>query len=408
MRRSYLLASAVIASAASASSAATLFEENFDADHSANWTVNKSGFNDANTGADFFFNYADLGIPSASGDGGSTRGLMLYANRGGDANPAVAPGVSVSPTGKTFPSEYSLKFKLWQNFNGPLPGGGAGSTQATGAGIGTAGTSAQWQAGTHDSVHFAMVGEGGTTVDVRAYSPAQSQSNTGTGYADASGVFAAGTAAGVRTSADPYYATFLLGGNSAPAVQGPNQTGTTAAGTPGFAWNDVEIRVIDNQAKWFMNQALVATVNLAGLTLGGSNILFNHYDINVGISAEADFRHLIFGLVDNVTVESLGIINVPGDADGDGDADLDDIGIWATNFTGSLAPGSGTGTLGTGDFDGDKDVDLDDQGIWASNFTGSLAPGGVATAALAAVPEPASLSLLALGAIATLARRRRA
>jgi hypothetical protein len=111
---------------------------------------------------------------------------------------------------------------------------------------------------------------------------------------------------------------------------------------------------------------------------------------------------------DNVLVKTVPAVTaVPGDADGDGDADLDDIGIWATNFTGSLAPGSGTGTLGTGDFDGDKDVDLDDQGIWASNFTGSLAPGGVATAALAAVPEPASLSLLALGAIATLARRRR-
>jgi hypothetical protein len=93
---------------------------------------------------------------------------------------------------------------------------------------------------------------------------------------------------------------------------------------------------------------------------------------------------------------------VPGDADGDGDADLDDIGIWATNFTGSLAPGAGTGTLSQGDFDADKDIDLDDQGIWAANFTGSLAPAGF----VAAVPEPASLAACGLASLSLFARRR--
>jgi hypothetical protein len=97
--------------------------------------------------------------------------------------------------------------------------------------------------------------------------------------------------------------------------------------------------------------------------------------------------------------------SVPGDADGDGDADLDDIGIWATNFTGSLAPGAGTGTLGMGDFDGDKDVDLDDQGVWASNFTGSLAAAGAAAAV--AVPEPACAGVVAMGAFGLFARSRR-
>jgi hypothetical protein len=95
---------------------------------------------------------------------------------------------------------------------------------------------------------------------------------------------------------------------------------------------------------------------------------------------------------------------VPGDPDADGDFDLDDLGIWATNFTGTLPPGTGPGTHRTGDLDGDKDVDLDDQGIWASHFTGSLAPSGIATGPLAIIPEPASLAACGL---ALLARRRR-
>lgn len=88
------------------------------------------------------------------------------------------------------------------------------------------------------------------------------------------------------------------------------------------------------------------------------------------------------GGLDNVVLRTA----LPGDADGDGDVDLDDQGIWAANFTGSLAPGAGSSTFGQGDFDADKDVDLDDQGIWAANFTGSLAPS-----ALASVPEPGAV-----------------
>jgi len=103
----------------------------------------------------------------------------------------------------------------------------------------------------------------------------------------------------------------------------------------------------------------------------------------------------------NLTLEGF----IPGDADADDDVDLDDLTILGTFF-------GGTGSWSKGDFDGDTDIDLDDLTILGT-FFGSASPSSLtfeqalAEAGFATTPEPTTLALLSLGALALTTRRRR-
>ncbi len=282
-----------------------LFSENFDVDPTANWTIN-NGPSDGS--ADFFFNYSTVSIPPAPNTtNGTTRGLKLQANM---AN-AIFSGISVSPTGKAFTNDYRLRFDMWINFHGatsganPLGAGGAGSTQLTGGGVGTAGTSPQWP-GFADSIYFMTSGDGNTGTDYRAYAK-----GVVAGYADASGVFAAGTTGTPRDNLNAYYAEF--GRESAPtnqAIAFPNQTGTTLAGAQGFIWRDVQVIKQGTNVIWKLDNKTIATVPLTN-TIAGANILFNQSDINAGTSAaDPNAITLQFGLIDNVRVEDLTVVAV--------------------------------------------------------------------------------------------------
>ncbi|MBK9138353.1 MAG: hypothetical protein IPM17_06245 [Verrucomicrobia bacterium] len=267
-----------------------LFTENFDSNPAANWVVNQGPSDGV---ADFFFDYSTVGVPPAPGTSAPTRGLKLQAN----LTSGVFGGLSVSPAGQSFSGNYRLRFDLWQNFNGPFPDGGPGSTQIAGAGIGTAGTTPQWPGGTQDSLWFAATGDGGSGVDYRAYSPAAP-----TGYTEASGIFAANA----RDNGNPYYAE--LGRETAPDNQlalFPTQTGATYPGTMGMQWRDVVITKQGNTVTWHVDGLLIATVDVSAINFGGGNILFMHSDINAGSSTDPLAPDLAFSLVDNVRVEQL-------------------------------------------------------------------------------------------------------
>lgn len=272
--------------------AQTLFSNGLDS--SAGWTINASGANDV---ALFGFDYSTVGVPPSPNGGGSTIGLKLQANLAG----GVQSGVSVSPTGQAFTGDYQLRFDLWQNYNGPVNGGGSGSTQLSGGGIGTAGTVSQRDTGAttpngQDSVFFMATGDGGATVDYRIYPK-------GVYAGVASGFYAAGTGADVRNDLDPYYASF--GAVGAPAAQTtlfPNQTGTSRVGSMAFEWHDVVITKVGNTVTWDIDGVRLGTVDTTGIVFGGDNILLNHSDINAGSSADANSPAMAFGLFDNVRV----------------------------------------------------------------------------------------------------------
>lgn len=271
-----------------------VYSEDFETDAAGRWNVN--GTPGADNPADLFFDYSAVGIPPAPRSaGGSSHGSRLQANLSG----GVLGGVSISPKTLSLTNDYVLRFDSWQNYNGPVNGGGSGSTQMGGAGIGTTGLVPLYHSGTPEGVWFAATGDAGHTVDYRAYSTAAA---TGTGYADASGVWAAG----VRDGGNAYYYEFGL--NQPPAEQTaiyPSQAGSTLAGAQAFAWRDVVIQKLGNTVTWYIDGKLIATVAADATNFVGGNIALLHSDINAGSSSDPNSIAMAFGLFDNVRVYQI-------------------------------------------------------------------------------------------------------
>jgi hypothetical protein len=270
-------------------SSGSLYDEDFEVDPTASWTVNDPGITDIL--ADFFYDYSAIGVPSAP-NGTGTRGLKMTANNTG----GVFGGFSVSPTGEQFSGDYTVRFDLWQNYVGPLGAGGSGSTQLSTFGIETAGNVAVWPGSSpKESVMFAVTLDGGSAADYRVYSSAAEF-----GHPEGDPVFSSG---GFRNGSDAYYAGF--GGDSAPAAQlalFPGQSGVTDGGEIAFAWRDVVIDVNGGVATWSVDGLEIAQIDTANLTLGGGNILFGHSDTNGSSSSDPNNSLLNVTIIDNIRV----------------------------------------------------------------------------------------------------------
>lgn len=292
--QSFVLLSA--AALATPSFGQVVFNQNFDVDDTANWSVNASSVT-TDVAANFYFDYSTVGIPAAPNSGGTTRGLRMQANQ----SSGVFGGLSVSPLGQSFSGDYALTFDMWLSFNGPAPAGGSGSTQLGGGGIGTSGTVAQWPGGAQDGIWFAATTDGNSSADWRAYSPSAL-----TGYTAVTGVYAAGTGTSpdARNQSHPHYAGF--GGVAAPGDQltlFPQQTGNTLVGSAGWAWHEVSVLKSGSTVTWTVDGLLIATVNAADDSVDtGNNILLMYSDTNATSSSDPNDVHLLFGLFDNVKV----------------------------------------------------------------------------------------------------------
>ena len=105
-------------------------------------------------------------------------------------------------------------------------------------------------------------------------------------------------------------------------------------------------------------------------------------------------------LFDNLYVGPPVSGDEPGDVDGDGDVDLADVGHFEAQFGMSGLPVPPIGP-NSADLDEDGDVDLDDLVFIRDNY-GYVSP----EAPSAATPEPATMSVLTLGGLVVLRRRR--
>lgn len=314
------LSLAVLASAFAAQAQNAVFYENWETDHSADGTYVTNQTAASVNYVNLFFDYSTAGIPlSPNSTNNSTRALKMSANLSG----GIFGGVSVSPVNFGITENFEMRFDAWFNYNGPFPLGGSGSTQVGGAGYGTAGTFAQ-TAGVADSIFIGGTVDGNSSADYRVYSPWHPIS-----YQD--GSFRIGSdGTNATTLGDPSsgYVYARTNRNAQPAYDAlfpaqqcptnqfllyPQQTNSngTLPGAPGFSapgnlafkWHDISLKKLGNTITYSINGNLIATidVNDAG-PLGGTNILFNHYDINAGSSTDVNDSNLIFTLIDNVRI----------------------------------------------------------------------------------------------------------
>lgn len=271
-------------------SAQILYSDNFDTNTAGAYTVNQ----DVDSRITFLYDYAVAdGIPAAPNSvGGTTLGVKFEANI---VDPGAAQALNISPIGQSFTDDYTLRFDMWINANGPFPAGGTGSTQFITAGVGTVGASVQKSSGTADGAWFAVDGEGNSSIDFRAYRGIALEGPNSTAYtAGISGTI------GSRSADNPYYHGAFPGGQQAPASQQtafPQQTGSLKPGTVGFLWHDFAITKTGNDVSWTIDGLPIAT--LTNATLPGGNIFVGFWDVFASVS---DNPALSFGLVDNVRV----------------------------------------------------------------------------------------------------------
>jgi N-acetyl-anhydromuramyl-L-alanine amidase AmpD len=231
----------------------TVYNDDFETDTSNNYDLfwgSANGVPDYT--ADWAFDYSSTiytangvsaPIPPAPNAGSTTHGVKLTVNKN-DAVGATA-AVSLYPKSLMVSNDYSVRFDMWINYNGPA-GGGSGSTEYATFGINHLGNEVNWTTTqtNSDGLWFAVDGEGGSSSgDYRAYVGTGAASPTLLPFAT-SGVAASG--ASTDDQGDALFRALF-----------PSPTYETA-GSPGKHWVQCELSQINNIVTWQMNGVVIA------------------------------------------------------------------------------------------------------------------------------------------------------
>ena len=83
----------------------------------------------------------------------------------------------------------------------------------------------------------------------------------------------------------------------------PQQAGLTSVGSAGMTWHQVNISKVGDSVTWTVDGLLLSNVDLTTVMFGGDNIFFGHSDTNATSSTDPNDIHLLFTLIDNVSVD---------------------------------------------------------------------------------------------------------
>jgi len=302
--------------------AALIYSDDFNTNTSANYNTYITAGTSGPSG-DVTFGY-DYGAAPGSGGLGittlapnttdsSTLGLRLRTDNLQSSSGTVVGATQIVTKALNLPASYKVQVDVWSNYIGGTSIASSGSNGTTGVtlGVGTSGNSLQYVAA-NDGLLVEGFGDngGGANQAYRVYTDNVHPNPTTKGY------WAAGTSSTSASFSDPYY-TSAFPSVSAPSAQSTfssTQSGSTAAGTLGFAWHTWTITNDTQNVVWAIDGKTIATIPTADFTAAGSQVSLGNDD--TGLTGNSSANNQLFNaeIFDNFQISDFPAIPEPTSA----------------------------------------------------------------------------------------------
>jgi hypothetical protein len=400
---------------------------------------------------------------------GSTTGLRVRTDNLQSTAAGAVGASEVTTKNLQLPKKYTVQVDVWSNYIGGSNISASGSNGSTGVnvGIGTTSTTSDTINANNGAMYEAYGDNGGGTNSAyRVYND-----NTHALPTDTTNYYQAGNGANSATFSDPYYTSKFPSVSApagqvsfASATQG----GSTPAGVQGFNWHTWTITQDGTNITWAIDGKNISIVPDSKVTLAGQQVSLGNDDGGLTGSSAANNQLFNAEIFDNLNVTTIGpeawLSSAPMLPQGGTAGGTATITGSATHYlaTGVATPAAGTtatsialsqigaeaGTLNIlVDLDGTGNLTTLASSLlaslpasstvtaspntpdWAAGFGGSwdllvtipnptgtgandffnldLDSSGFTIDRVAAIPEPTTASVVALGAFGLMARRRK-